>query len=68
MILFSTTSDTEMLIYAYQEWWEECVDKLTECELLLYMIQKSKIFLSRDRIWENHTYYHDNEIFVFDQK
>ena len=64
---FSTTSDTEMLIYAYQEWWEECVDKFDGMRAFaLYDTKNQKIFLSRDRIWEKPLiYYHDNEIFAF---
>ena len=56
-----------MLIYAYQEWWEECVDKFDGMRAFaLYDTKNQKIFLSRDRIWEKPLiYYHDNEIFAF---
>lgn len=64
---FSTTSDTEVLVYAYQERWEECVDKFDGMRAFaLYDKENGKVFLSRDRIWEKPlVYYHDNEIFAF---
>ena len=64
---FSTTSDTEVLVYAYQERWEECVDKFDGMRAFaLYDKEEKKLFLSRDRIGEKPLiYYYDNETFAF---
>lgn len=42
---FSTTSDTEVLVYAYQERWEECVDKFDGMRAFaLYDKEEKKTF------------------------
>lgn len=64
---FTTTSDTEVLVYAYQERGEKCVEKFDGMRAFaIYDKVHQKVFLSRDRIWEKPlVYYHDKERFVF---
>ncbi len=64
---FSTTSDTEVLVYAYQEWWEKCVERFDGMRAFaLYDKQHHKLFLSRDRIGEKPlVYYYDKQKFIF---
>lgn len=64
---FSTTSDTEVLVYAYQERWEKCVEKFDGMRAFaLYDKKNNKVFMSRDRIGEKPLlYYFDNEKFIF---
>lgn len=64
---FSTTSDTEVLVYAYQERWEKCVEKFDGMRsFALYDKKNNKIFMSRDQIWEKPLlYYHDKKKFIF---
>ena len=48
---FSTTSDTEVLVYAYQERWEKCVERFDGMwAFALYDKKHHKVFMSRDRI------------------
>jgi len=55
---FVTTSDTEVLLHAYQEWGLECFDKL-EGMWAFALIDKSRgeLVLSRDRFGEKPLYY-----------
>lgn len=64
---FRTTSDTEVLLYSYIEWWELCTEKLDWMwAFCIYDIDKNILFLSRDRIWEKPLlYYFKNNIFIF---
>jgi asparagine synthase (glutamine-hydrolysing) len=65
--VFTTTSDTEVLLYAYQERGEECVQYFDGMwAFAIYDKNKQKIFLSRDRIGEKPLlYYHDHNAFIF---
>lgn len=64
---FTTTSDTEVLVYSYQERGEKCVEKFDGMRAFaMYDKAHQKVFLSRDRIWEKPlVYYHDKEKFIF---
>lgn len=65
--IFKTTSDTEVLLYSYINWWEECVKKFDWMwAFCIYDKIINKLFLSRDRIWEKPLiYYNDSERFLF---
>jgi asparagine synthase (glutamine-hydrolysing) len=64
---FTTQSDTEVLLHAYEEWGEDCLVKL--CGMWAFGIldkQKQRLFLSRDRFGIKPLYYSDGfEKFVF---
>ncbi len=65
--VFTTTSDTEVLLYAYQERGEECVQYFDGMwAFAIYDKTKQRVFLSRDRIGEKPLlYYYDHNIFIF---
>lgn len=47
---FKTSSDTEVLLYAYIQWGEDCVQKFNGMwAFSIYDIEKGKLFCSRDR-------------------
>ncbi len=65
--IFRTTSDTEVIIKAYQEWGIGCLQKFNGCwAFALWDENKEQLFLSRDRIGEKPLYYTIyNNTFVF---
>ena len=64
---FKSDSDTEVIIHAYEEWGEECVNKMNGMWAFCIYNQKKKIlFLSRDRLGKKPLYYYaNNEQFIF---
>jgi asparagine synthase (glutamine-hydrolysing) len=60
-------SDTEVLIYAYKEWGEKCLDRLNGMFAFVIHDKKRKIlFGARDRLGEKPFYYfYNNNEFVF---
>jgi asparagine synthase (glutamine-hydrolysing) len=47
---FSTCSDTEVIVHAFEEWGEECVHRLNgEFALAVYDRHTRRLFLARDR-------------------
>jgi len=60
-------SDTEVLLYAYQEWGEACVDKLNGMfAFAIWDRRKNKLFCARDRVGIKPFYYFFNgQSFVF---
>jgi len=64
---FITTSDTEVVLYSYQERWERCVEYFDGMwAFAIYEKKWQKMFLSRDMIWEKPLlYYTDKNRFVF---
>lgn len=57
-IYFKTTSDTEVLIRAYEYWGEKCVNHLDGMwSFCIYDYKNNKIFLSRDNFGEKPLYY-----------
>ncbi len=64
---FSTTSDTEVLMKAYLEWGEECVDHFNGMwAFAIWDTRLHRIFCSRDRLGAKpFFYYKDDENFIF---
>lgn len=64
---FRTRSDTEVLLYAYQEFGKECVHKLRGMfAFAIWDSQKQQLFAARDRLGIKPFYfYDDNETLVF---
>jgi asparagine synthase (glutamine-hydrolysing) len=52
-------SDTEILLYAYQYWGEECLQKLNGMfAFAIYDVRKRKLFAARDRLGIKPLYYY----------
>jgi len=64
---FRTNSDTEVIIYAYREWGEECVNHLRGMfAFALWNRQSKELFLARDRVGIKPLYYYwDGQNIVF---
>jgi len=62
-----STSDTEILLYAYQIWGEACLEKLNGMfAFAIYDSRKRKLFAARDRLGIKPLYYHfQNGCLVF---
>jgi asparagine synthase (glutamine-hydrolysing) len=55
---FISTSDTEVIIHAYQEWDTECLDKFNGMwSFCIYDCDKKRLFCSRDRFGVKPFYY-----------
>jgi asparagine synthase (glutamine-hydrolysing) len=55
---FSSNSDTETIIHAYEEWGEACVEKLRGMfAFCIWDAQDKKLFLARDRLGEKPVFY-----------
>ena len=55
---FRTTSDTEVLLYMYQEYGEKLFDKINGMfAFAIYNFQKKELLLARDRMGKKHLYY-----------
>jgi asparagine synthase (glutamine-hydrolysing) len=56
---FRTNSDTEVIIYAYREWGEDCVNHLRGMfAFAIWNRQKEELFLARDRLGIKPLYYY----------
>ena len=54
-----STSDTEILLYAYQIWGEDCLQKLNGMfAFAIFDSRKQKLFVARDRLGIKPLYYH----------
>ncbi len=64
---FKSTTDTEVLLYAYAEWKSDCVTKLNGMfAFAIYDKDESVLFLARDRYGIKPLYYyHHNYTFLF---
>ena len=64
---FRTHSDTEVLLYAYQEWGEQCLNKLRGMfAFAICDCRQNKIFIARDQLGIKPLYYfHDKNRFAF---
>lgn len=65
--VFTTTSDTEVLLHCYFEYKENCLNKLNgQFVFAIWDCVKSELFVARDRIGiRPFYYYHNNGAFVF---
>lgn len=68
---FLTTSDTEVLLHAYAEWGEECLNKLDGMwAFCIFNRSNNQVFLARDRfgikplyyVWDSRDFYFSSEI------
>ena len=56
---FASETDTEVIIHAYEEYGEQCVEKLWgDFAFAIYDSNNKKLFLARDRIGVKPLYYH----------
>ena len=64
---FNSHTDTEVILYAYQEWQEHCVQKMNGMFAFAIFDKKNQqIFLARDRMGEKPLYYYqDYDKFIF---
>lgn len=64
---FQTTSDTEVILRAYEEWGMHCVEKLRGMfAFALWDVRKQKVFVARDRFGIKPFYYTiQNGVFYF---
>lgn len=55
---FTTTSDTEVIIYAYKKWGKKCLEKFNGMwAFALWDTINEELFISRDRLGEKPLYY-----------
>lgn len=62
---FKTTSDTEVILHAYEKWGEECFKNLNGMfAISIWDSKKSKLLLARDRLGKKPLYYtiHENTL------
>ena len=64
---FKSTSDTEVILAAYQEWGVDCTQRFNGMwAMAIWDVQNGEIFLSRDRFGIKPLYYyHQNGTFIF---
>ncbi|EKD28097.1 MAG: hypothetical protein ACD_79C00431G0002 [uncultured bacterium] len=66
-IIFNTTSDTEVLLYSYIFWGNECLNRFNGMfSFAIWDKEKKELFLARDRFGKKPLYYYlSDKIFVF---
>lgn len=64
---FQSDSDTEVILYAYQEWGVKCLEKLSGMfSFVIYDLKEKLLFGARDRVGQKPLkYYFDNGKFIF---
>src|SRR5664280_2377928 len=65
--VFHSGTDTEVILAAYMEWGEDCLDRLNGMwAFVIYDRREKKVFASRDRFGIKPLYYyHDDNTFIF---
>jgi asparagine synthase (glutamine-hydrolysing) len=65
--IFSTSSDTEVILHGFEEWGTDCVERFNGMfAIALYNRKDESLFLSRDRCGEKPIYYcHTGKTFSF---
>ncbi len=65
--IFSTRSDTEVIIHAYEEYGPDCVRKLRGMYAFAIWDKKTKtLMIARDRVGKKPLYYYqDDDVFIF---
>ena len=59
---FKSNSDTEVIIHAYEEWGNECVEKFNGMfAFVIYNSTNNKLFIARDRTGIKPLYYYSDE-------
>lgn len=59
--VFSTKTDTEIILASYLEYWEKCILNFNWMwSFVIYDKLNNKIFASRDRLWKKPFYYYFN--------
>ncbi|RJP27561.1 MAG: asparagine synthase (glutamine-hydrolyzing) [Candidatus Omnitrophota bacterium] len=65
-ILFSSTSDTEVVLQSYIRWGEECVSKFVGMfACIILHIPTRRIFIARDQLGIKPLYWTENRDFIF---
>jgi len=64
---FKSNSDTEVILYAYQEWGVKCLEKLNGMfAFVIYDLKKKTLFGVRDRLGQKPLkYYFENGLLIF---
>ena len=64
---FKSKTDTEVILYSYQEWGEKCLEKFNGMfAFAIWDSRNQQFFLARDRLGEKPLYYYlDQEKFIF---
>jgi asparagine synthase (glutamine-hydrolysing) len=64
---FRSNTDTEVILYAYKEWGQDCLNKFNGMwAFAIWDCSKKHLFCSRDRFGVKPFYYYfDHEIFIF---
>ena len=64
---FVGESDTEMILHAYQQWGENCIQRFIGMfVIVIYDTKNNSIFISRDRAGVKPLYYYwNNDLFLF---
>jgi asparagine synthase (glutamine-hydrolysing) len=64
---FCTGTDTEVILAAYQEWGEDCLNRFNGMfSIVIYDIKLKEVFIARDRYGIKPLYYyHNDEVFIF---
>jgi len=65
--VFRSKTDTEVILHSYQEWGENCLQRINGMfAFAIYDKTNKKIFIARDRMGEKPLYFYiDNEKFIF---
>ena len=65
--VFTSNSDTEVILHAYEEWGEECVNRFSGMfSFAIWDEKKKKLFIARDRIGKKPLFYYwDKKFFAF---